>query len=117
VTLFQSEGIDCRPRRSPGSACRDVPALEAIAQSTLRRHDHRRVRGARSGAHRRGGAVAGDERAATWPGLAQAARALAGVLPEGRYQEIPAGADHGIPADETAVAVRSFYLAFSMANC
>lgn len=114
VTLFQAEGVGLPPevvaqiRQSPM-----FPALEAIAQSTV--YD---------------AAITAEfavptpalaevsvpalvmNGAETWPGLAQAARALAGALPEGRYREIPGGANHGIPPEETAAAVREFLSSF-----
>jgi pimeloyl-ACP methyl ester carboxylesterase len=114
VTLFQSEGIGlpaelvARIRTSPM-----FPALEAIAQSTV--YDAT-ITAAYAVPDPALTAVAVPSLvmngAATWPGLARSARALAGALPGGRYQEIPGGADHGIPADETAIAVRGFLSSF-----
>jgi pimeloyl-ACP methyl ester carboxylesterase len=114
VTLFQSEGIGlpadlvARIRVSPM-----FPALEAVAQSTV--YDAT-ITAAYAVPDPALTAVTAPSLvmngAATWPGLAQAAQELAGALPGGRYQEIPGGADHGIPADETAIAVRSFLSSF-----
>jgi pimeloyl-ACP methyl ester carboxylesterase len=114
VALFQSEGIGLPAemvawiRTSPM-----FPALEAIAQSTV--YDAT-ITAAYAVPDPALTAVQVPSLvmngAATWPGLAQAARALAAALPEGRYQEIPGGADHGLPADETAIAVRSFLSSF-----
>lgn len=110
VVLFQTEGIGLPPdvvaqiRQSPM-----FPALEAIAQSTV--YDATITAAfatpdpARTGVDVPALVMNGSE---TWPGLARAARALADALPRGRHQEIPGGADHGIPAEETADAVRSF---------
>jgi len=133
VTLFQTEGIGLPPemvaaiRESPM-----FPALEAIAQSTV--YDatltaayaggDSALSAAYAGADSAAAAVPDRSRlevavpslvmngAATWPRLAVAARALADALPEARYLEIPGGADHGLPVDETAAAVRVFLSSF-----
>jgi pimeloyl-ACP methyl ester carboxylesterase len=114
VTLFQSEGIGLPPevvaqiRQSPM-----FPALEAIAQSTVYdatiTAEFAVVPPALASISVPALVMNGAE---TWPGLAQAARALAAALPGGRYQEIPGGADHGIPVPETAAAVRQFLSSF-----
>ena len=114
VALFQSEGIGLPPevvaqiRQSPM-----FPALEAIAQSTVYdatiTAEFAVPTPALASVSVPALVMYGAE---TWPGLAQAARALAGALPDGRYQEIPGGADHGIPVPETAAAVRKFLSSF-----
>ena len=110
VALFQTEGIGLPPetvaqiRQSPM-----FPSLAAIAQSTV--YDATITAAfatpdpALTGVDVPALVMNGAE---TWPGLAQAARALADALPRGRYQEIPGGADHGIPVEATADAIRSF---------
>jgi pimeloyl-ACP methyl ester carboxylesterase len=114
VTLFQSEGIGlpahvvAQIRESPM-----FPALEAIAQSTV--YDATITAAfavppaALAAISVPALVMSGAE---TWPGLERAARALAGALPNGRYQQIPGGAEHGIPAPETAAAVRDFLSSF-----
>jgi pimeloyl-ACP methyl ester carboxylesterase len=110
VTLFQLEGIGLPDemvagiRRSPM-----FPALAAIARSTV--YDATLVRVY---------ADPGSELTAvplpvlvmcgsgTWPLLADAARTLAGALPDGRYQEVDGGVDHGIPAEAASHAVHKF---------
>jgi pimeloyl-ACP methyl ester carboxylesterase len=114
VTLFQSEGIGLPPevvaqiRQSPM-----FPALEAIAQSTVYdatiTAEFAVAPPALASVTVPALVMNGAE---TWPGLAQAARALAAALPGGRYQEIPGGADHGIPVSATAAAVREFLSSF-----
>jgi pimeloyl-ACP methyl ester carboxylesterase len=114
VTLFQSEGIGLPPevvaqiRQSPM-----FPALEAIAQSTVYdatiTAEFAVAPSALASVTVPALVMNGAE---TWPGLAQAARALAAALPGGRYQEIPGGADHGIPVSATAAAVREFLSSF-----
>jgi pimeloyl-ACP methyl ester carboxylesterase len=112
VSLFQGEGIGLPPevvaqiRQSPM-----FPALEAIAQSTV--YDATITRAyADPGRALTAASVPAlvMNGAATWPGLAQAARALAGALPEGRHEEIEGGADHGIPVEEAAAAMRRFLI-------
>jgi pimeloyl-ACP methyl ester carboxylesterase len=110
VSLFQTEGIGipaetvAQIRQSPMFA-----ALEAIAQSTV--YDATITRAfadpdpALTAVAMPALVMAG---AATWPRLAQAARTLAGALPQGRHQEVPGGADHGIPAVATAKILSSF---------
>jgi pimeloyl-ACP methyl ester carboxylesterase len=115
VALFQTEGIGlpaevvAEIRRSPMFA-----GLEAIAQSTV--YDATLTaaytvpdQAVLSAVPLPSLVMTG---AATWPELAQGARTLAGLLPGGRYQEIPGGADHRIPAGETAEALRRFLSSF-----
>jgi pimeloyl-ACP methyl ester carboxylesterase len=114
VSLFQSEGIGLPAETVAGIRKSPMfPALEAIAQSTV--YDAT-ITAAYAVPDPALTAVAVPSLvmngAATWPGLAQAARALAAAVPEARYQEIPGGADHGIPVDETATAVRIFLSSF-----
>jgi hypothetical protein len=110
VSLFQTEGIGLPPamvaqiRQSPMFA-----ALEAIAQSTV--YDATITRAfaepdpAWIGVPQPALVMSG---AATWPRLAQAGQQLAAVLSQGRHAEVPGGADHGIPAAETAKLLSSF---------
>jgi pimeloyl-ACP methyl ester carboxylesterase len=114
VSLFQSEGIGLPAEVVAGIRESPMfPALEAIAQTTV--YDAT-ITAASAGLDP--GILAAAvpalvmNGAATWPGLARAARALAAALPDAHYQEIPGGADHGIPADETAAAVRRFLSSF-----
>jgi pimeloyl-ACP methyl ester carboxylesterase len=114
VTLFQSEGIGLPPevvaqiRQSPM-----FPALEAIAQSTVYDATITAEFAVPTPALASVSVPALVMNGAqTWPGLAQAARSLAGALPDGRHQEIPGGADHGIPVPATAAAVREFLSSF-----
>jgi pimeloyl-ACP methyl ester carboxylesterase len=114
VSLFQSEAIGLPAEVVAGIRESPMfPALAAIAQSTVYDTTITAAYAAPGPA-----LTAADvpalvmNGAATWPRLAQAARALADALPDGRYQEIPGGADHGIPADETAAAVRRFLSSF-----
>jgi pimeloyl-ACP methyl ester carboxylesterase len=114
VSLFQSEGIGLPAEVVAGIRESPMfPALEAIAQSTV--YDATIT----AAYAEPGPALLAAEvpalvmnGAATWPRLADAARALAEALPEGRHQEIPGGADHGIPTEETAAAVRRFLSGF-----
>jgi pimeloyl-ACP methyl ester carboxylesterase len=110
VSLFQTEGIGipaetvAQIRQSPMFG-----ALAAIAQSTV--YDATITRAfadpdpAWIGVPQPVLVMSG---AATWPRLAQAGEKLAGVLPQGRREEIPGGADHGIPAAATAKVLSSF---------
>ena len=110
VALFQTEGVGLPPemvaqiRQSPM-----FPALEAIAQSTV--YDATITAAfatpdpALTDVPVPALVMSGSD---TWPKLAQAARALAEALPQGRYQEIPGGVNHDIPVETTADAVRSF---------
>lgn len=110
VTLFQAEGIGLPPevvaqiRQSPM-----FPALEAIAQSVV--YDATITA---AFATPDPGLMSVDVPALvlngeqTWPRLAQAARSLAEALPRARYQQVPGGAEHGIPAGATADVMRIF---------
>ena len=114
VSLFQSEGIGLPAqvvadiRRSPM-----FPALAAIAQSTV--YDAT-ITAAYAAPDPALLAVPVPalvmNGAGTWPQLARAARDLAAALPDGRYEEVPGGADHGIPVEETATAMRRFLSSF-----
>jgi len=110
VVLFQTEGIGLPAevvegiRRSPMFA-----ALEAIARSTV--HDAT-ITTAFSTPTPAMSAVPiptlflnGES---TWPVLAESARTLAATLPTARHSTVPGGADHGIPAVETARILREF---------
>ena len=114
VTLFQAEGIGlpadvvAQIRQSPM-----FPALEAIAQSTV--YDATitaayAVPDPALTSVRLPALVMNGS--ATWPQLRESARTLAQVLPDGRLEEIRGGADHGLPAAETAEAVRRFLSSF-----
>jgi pimeloyl-ACP methyl ester carboxylesterase len=115
VTLFQAEGIGlpaevvAQIRRSPM-----FPALEAIAQSTVYDATLTAAYAVPDPALLSSVPmpVLVLNGAETWPPLPQSARALAGVLPDGRYQEIAGGANQGIPAAETAQALREFLSSF-----
>jgi pimeloyl-ACP methyl ester carboxylesterase len=110
VSLFQTEGIGipaetvAQIRQSPMFG-----ALAAIAQSTA--YDATITR---AFADPDPAWIAVDvpvlviSGAETWPGLAEAGQKLAGVLPQGRHQEVAGGADHGIPAEATAKILSSF---------
>jgi pimeloyl-ACP methyl ester carboxylesterase len=110
VSLFQTEGIGipaetvAQIRQSPM-----FDALAAIAQSTV--YDATITRAfadpdpAWIAVPQPALVMSG---AATWPRLAQAGRQLAGALPHGRHEEVPGGADHGIPAAATAKVLSSF---------
>ncbi|MBO3101876.1 alpha/beta fold hydrolase [Cellulomonas fengjieae] len=108
VALFQTEGIGLPP--TVVEQLRDSsawPALVAIAQSTVYDATLTSTLGVPTPAMR-----AVDvptvvlTGAQTWPGLAESAAALAAMLPRGRHVVVPGGADHGIPAESTAAAVR-----------
>jgi pimeloyl-ACP methyl ester carboxylesterase len=112
VSLFQAEGIGlpaemvAQIRQSPMFG-----ALEAIAQSTV--YDATITRAYTEPDPALIAVplpVLVMNGAATWPPLPQAARNLAKALPDGHYQEIPGGADHGIPPGETAEAIRQFLI-------
>lgn len=111
VTTFQLEGIGLLPemvdeiRRSPF-----FPQLEAIAPTVV--HDATltappydrpipQLRVLRVPVL----VLTGAE---TWPVLRRTAEALPSLLADGRYEAVPGGQDHRIPADETARAVRRF---------
>ena len=110
MTLFQAEGIGLPPevvaqiRQSPM-----FPALEAIAQSVV--YDATITA---AFATPDPGLMSVDvptlvlNGEQTWPRLAQAARSLAEALPRARYQQVPGGAEHGIPAGATADVMRIF---------
>jgi pimeloyl-ACP methyl ester carboxylesterase len=124
VSLFQGEGIGlpaevvAQIRESPM-----FPALVAIAQSTVYDATITRAYGG-AGAPPSDRVSAGPEVSlsavglpalvmagvATWPVLAQAAERLAAGLPDGRLERIAGGADHGIPVEATADAMRRFLI-------
>src|SRR6478609_8371284 len=108
VALFQTEGVGipaemvAQFRASPG-----WPSLVAIAQSTVYDATITSTLGVPTPAM---AAVAVPTAvitgAETWPGLPESAAALAALLPRARHVVVPGGANHGIPVEATAVAVR-----------
>jgi pimeloyl-ACP methyl ester carboxylesterase len=110
VVLFQTEGIGLPAevvegiRRSPMFA-----ALEAIARSTV--HDatittELSTPTAAMSAVPVPTLVLNGE--STWPALTESARTLAAILPRVRHVTVAGGANHGIPAVETARILREF---------
>lgn len=116
VALFQTEGIGLpatlveQIRSSPA-----WQSLVAIAQSTVYDATITATLGVPTPAMRAidvpTWVITGAE---TWPGLPESAAALAGLLPHARHVVVPGGADHGIPPEATAAAVREL-LAWSPA--
>jgi pimeloyl-ACP methyl ester carboxylesterase len=108
VTLFQIEGIGLPPemaahiRQSPM-----WPALQAMAQSTVYDATLATTLAVPTPAMTSVAVpVVVANGAGTWPGLARAARTLAGLLPQARHLELADGRDHDIPVPSTAALVR-----------